>query len=390
MAAAELRPLIVLSDLHLAAGGNPVPARDAARLIAASSQHEIILAGDIFDLSLDPPQRKPSDSVVEILKQRPELRAALRAHLHGGAPVALVAGNHDASSTTAEVRSAVLSLLELTDAAPLSTAPWFVRRGNTHVEHGHLYDPDNAPTHPLALWSYATEPLGVALTRRFLAPNDALQFAHAHETTPLKGLLRAFALYRLRTPSVIARYFRTAIALCAQAGRSELLELEREVGAESIAEYAAEWGLDAAIVAQLAEAGPRPTHHRFRDVFMRLYFDRVIATLVTTAGASAGLVLASATGVGAAALGAAYLSASVMRGGNRYSGLPEQRLRDAAAGIRDVTGADLVIFGHTHREDQEPGYINSASFAYSRTGGRPFVRVDTDGRSARDLVPVAI
>ena len=69
-----------------------------------------------------------------------------------------------------------------------------------HVEHGHAYDPDNAPTHPLVVPSVATEPLGVALTRRFLAPNRAFDFAHATEITPFEALARAARVFGTRMP----------------------------------------------------------------------------------------------------------------------------------------------------------------------------------------------
>src|SRR5690606_16338269 len=114
---------------------------------------------------------------------------------------------------------ALLDALEVDRRARLEVSPWFVRRGSVHVEHGHLYDPDNAPSHPLAPWSIATEPLGIALTRRFLAPNGVFAFAHAHETTPLAGLLRTFRLYGPRAPLIVYRYFATAIRLCLEAGR---------------------------------------------------------------------------------------------------------------------------------------------------------------------------
>src|SRR5690606_21193980 len=103
-------------------------------------------------------------------------------------------------------------------------SPWFVRRGGVHIEHGHLWDRDNAPLHPLDDWSAATEPLGVALMRRFVARRGALEFAHAHDTTPVAGLARAFALYRFRAPLVIAQYFATAGALCFEAGKRRKLQ----------------------------------------------------------------------------------------------------------------------------------------------------------------------
>lgn len=388
MSSATNRPLLILSDLHLAPGGPEAPANDLAQLLRRHPDHELVLAGDIFDLSIDPPTLDPAESVAKLLRGYSDLAAALREHLSRGTPVTFVAGNHDAQAASPRAREAVLAALGVQGAAPFETSSWFVRRGGTHVEHGHLYDPDNAPSHPLALWSYSTEPLGVALTRRFLAPCQALQFAHAHETTPLKGLARAFRLYGVRTPWVIARYFATAITLCVQAGRSPELERELAEGREAIEDFARALGLDVEVVKELAQVGPRPTHHRFTDTFMRLYFDRIVAALTLTSGAALG-VAGSVTGLGTAALAAAYLSASVTRGGSRYSGLPEQRLRDAAHHIGESTGAQLVVFGHTHREDEDRGYMNSGSFVYSRRDGRPYIRVGEDGAAERCCLAVS-
>jgi len=73
-----------------------------------------------------------------------------------------------------------------------------------------------------------------------------------------------------------------------------------------------------------------------------------------------------------------YLIQSVQRTGNRYEDLPVERLRAAAARVRELTSASTVIFGHTHQVDEGPGYANSGSFGYSRHG-RPYVRVDNEG-----------
>lgn len=382
------RPLLILSDVHLGKAGPKGPAADLARLLAESPDHELVLAGDVFDLSVDPPDRAAADSVVELLKLRPELCAALGAHLNRGSPVTLVAGNHDAAITAEPVRQALLSLFGVSGAAKLSLAPWFVRRGDIHIEHGHLFDPDNAPSHPLAPWSARTEPLGVALTRRFLAPTGALQFAHAHETTPLSGLMRAFAEFGVRTPWVILRYFSTAGKLCLEAGRQPGLASEREQGRLLLGAFSELAGLEAEVLQRLSEFGAQPTHHRFRDIFMRLYFDRVLAGLGLASGAIAAAAVGSAAGTGVAALSLGYLAASTaVNGTNRYSGRPEQRLRDAAARIREVSGASVVIFGHTHREDETPGYFNSGSFVYSRKDGRPHLVVAEDGVVSRRVMP---
>ena len=92
--------------------------------------------------------------------------------------------------------------LDLPESVPLTTFPWFIRRAGVHIEHGHFYDPDNAPNHPLSQWDHRTEPLGVALTRRFIAPNGAMMFAGAYQVTPMAGFMQVLSEYRLRAPLV--------------------------------------------------------------------------------------------------------------------------------------------------------------------------------------------
>ena len=199
-------PFIVTSDLHLSAEASAGTVRDLASLLRRNPGHEFILAGDVFNLSWEAPGRSAVDAVLALIAASPELGAAFRRHLSAGAPLTFLAGNHDAGLMGVELRGALLQKLELSMDAELSIAPWFVRRGGVHIEHGHFYDPDNAPVHPLAEWSPGTEPLGIAITRRFVRPCGAHQFSHAHETTPLAGIAKAFRVYGARTPLVIAEW----------------------------------------------------------------------------------------------------------------------------------------------------------------------------------------
>jgi hypothetical protein len=51
--------------------------------------------------------------------------------------------------------------------------------------------------------------------------------------------------------------------------------------------------------------------------------------------------------------------------------------------VRRVTGAELVVFGHTHCEDEAEGYKNSASFSYTQRKGSPYLFVGRDGKAER-------
>jgi predicted phosphodiesterase len=379
-------PLIVASDVHLTRGGSERSAGRLAKLIEQRPGHEVVLAGDIFNLSLDAPSRDPSESSASIVAEYPTLATALRRHLDAGHAVTLISGNHDAGVMRSGTRDRLLQVLGATPQARLAVEPWFIRRGDVHVEHGHVYDPDNAPAHPLAAWSPETEPLGIALTRRFLAPHDAFHFAHAHHTTPLQGLTDAVKTFRGRAPMMILHYFATSSRLAAEAAVPERMAAEKARGEAAMADFASESGVSEEVVRALYRALPRPTHENFTQTFFRLYFDRVLATLGVAGGAARVLLGGVSGGVvgGAMALsGALYLHQSVKKGVDRYSSLPVKRLLEGAELVREITGAKLVIFGHTHCEDEAEGYQNSASFSYTYRRGSPYLVVDPSGRAER-------
>jgi len=309
-----------------------------------------VLAGDIFNLALAGPPR------------------------------------HDAGVVTRGTRERLLGLCDLNDDARLVIEPWFIRRGGVHIEHGHAYDPDNAPAHPLAAWSPETEPLGISLTRRFLSPHGAFTFAHAHHTTPLQGLTHAFKTFRGRAPLMVAHYFATASRLAAEAAVPERMGAEKARGAAAVENFAKRSGVPSSVVQALLGTLPRPTHEDFKRTFFRLYFDRVLATVGIAGGATRLLLGGMGGGVlgGAMALsGALYLHRSVKKGVDRYSGLPVARLHAGAELVRQVTGAKLVVFGHTHCEDEAEGYKNSASFSYTARAGSPYLVITPDGRAER-------
>ncbi|MCC6899279.1 MAG: hypothetical protein IT377_09915 [Polyangiaceae bacterium] len=367
-------PLCIVGDVHLSEASPRSVSEALAGLVEAHSGYEIVLNGDTFDLSSDPADRPAAQSVTHILAAHPEAREALGQHVERGGRLSVLAGNHDAAVATPEVADTLRRAL----GQSVDVAPWFLRRGPVHIEHGHLYDPDNAPTHPLAPWSLATEPLGVALTRRFVSRAGVWDFAHGDETTPLDGLLKTFRLYGVRAPLKVLHYFATAAALTREAGRQAGVDEERAVGARAIAELARRTGVDADALHALALESRVATHHDRGATFQRLYLDRSLATLIVL-GALGAAALGSTAGAGAAALGAGYLGWSISRGTNRYRGLLERRLDDAATRIRELTGARWVVFGHSHRVTEQSGALNPGSFAFPDGPRRRFVSVAAGG-----------
>jgi hypothetical protein len=240
--------------------------------------------------------------------------------------------------------------------------------------------------------------------RRFIAPNNAFAFAHANHTTPTSGFAQAVAHWGGKAPLVISNYFRAAISLCLEAGlHKERVRRQIVQGDARIAHHAVHVGLDPSILQSLIILAPEPTHHSFRATFQRLYFDRILAGLglVTGVGAlaSAGLgarftadrFISSAgalttTGALLAAFGGGYLALNVSKKKNRYGHAVIGQLHDAARGVAALTKSHLVVFGHTHVEVNEPGYVNLGSFGFARPE-KPFLLVDTRGHHNRSCVP---
>jgi UDP-2,3-diacylglucosamine pyrophosphatase LpxH len=357
---------IVISDLHLNSEAREQTSSAFEALLARHPRAELVLNGDVFELSAFPASDPPARVFQHILSRHPRFGAALGAHLARGAAVTFVAGNHDAALT--EISDTVSSTFRHGDRNA-SVVPWFLRRGHVHIEHGHVFDPDNAPLHPLADFASETEPLGAALMRRFIARSGAKAFAHAHETTPVQGIQRAFRLYGARAPSMIACYFQQALGLCWEAsrGRAQQREVAFVQGQGRLDDVAQRQALSTDVIRALLSIAPVPTHAHFWPLFRRLYFDSVVAGLAGT-GALAGVV----TRGGPAALfvllaSGGYLVEQSPRG--RYAGRPCRDLEAGALDIARVTGASRVVFGHTHVEADDGPYLNPGSFTY--TPGRP-------------------
>jgi hypothetical protein len=366
---------ILLSDVHLGPYPKPEVTRDLCQLLAANPGVEFVFVGDTFEFSALA-EADPELGWRRIAEANVEAFDALGEHVCSGGKLTFIAGNHDAALT----RAAHLLAARFGGAHSTRVVPWFLHLGDVHVEHGHLWDRDNAPLHPLADWSAATEPLGVALMRRFCAAQGAHQFAHAHQTTPVQGLVRTFRLFGWRAPLIVLGYFVTAFALCFEALllRPQQAAKDARRGGVRVHALAAEVGLEEQRLVRLLEVAPEPTHRRARSTFMRLYFDRIFAAI----GALVALVLLASSGITLARLatlgvGVTYLLTGFGRAG-RYPG-PVDALERASEKIRGELGARVVVFGHTHVEHASEAYVNLGSFAYCRGPGRSYASMDYRG-----------
>ncbi len=382
-----MRPLLLVSDCHLSPHRLDGTADQLARLQRSFPDAELILNGDTWDLSCETSNRTPGQTLYEWLEQTPRLRAAFTARLRRGVPIRIVAGNHDWELVQSSALEGLRSVLGVTSSAPLEITPSWLRRGDIHIEHGHVFDADNATS-----WSSGVEasrhqePLGVALTRRFIAPNGAFAFAHAHEATPLRALSQAFLRFGPTTPRLVIRYYRTAIALCAQAAGLEQEHRNRAESSRDVERVRAHASSGSSSPReddlQLKQLLPRPTHTSFRATLHRLYLDRSLAFAgsclsLATLGAPGGVGLAARACLAASA---AYAAASILRRGNRYKGHLEEALREGAQALSSLTGAEQVVFGHTHTQERIGSYANLGTFGIAAEGTRCWGRTDERGR----------
>ncbi|HVK70755.1 MAG TPA: hypothetical protein VM694_40145 [Polyangium sp.] len=384
---------VVLGDVHLTRSVPRTVSEDLARLVDAHPGARIVCAGDLFDLSADLPRLPLPRAVEAVFEAHPAAKAAFGRHLARGGELWLVSGNHDAALGLADFRSALVTALDPPAEARtrLRTTPWFFREGDLHIEHGHLYDPDNAPAHPLVVGEAS---LGVHFVEQFIAPTGAFRYLNMNDETPLRLFLSAFSFYGPRAPYVIYRYFHAAIHAMLRSGRTYQRRAEDEapLGAEEAARFIAELGIPPELVGTMLPLGARPTMASLSRTFSRLYFDRVLSTLAMSAGLSAAALGKKRAGGAAFSIGALAMTLSWARGHNRYAGSVAEQLAEGAARIADTTGARLVVFGHTHREALTERYANTASFAFPRnTPGRPYLEIEqTYGvpRAVRRYLPM--
>jgi UDP-2,3-diacylglucosamine pyrophosphatase LpxH len=150
-------PALLTSDVHLSPEHGRSTSRALAGLISEHRGADVHLVGDIFDLSLTPADGQPAHTLGRILAAHEEWVAACRQHLAAGGRLSFVTGNHDADLGEPPMAAVLHSVLQPPDDRQLSVSPWFHRHGSVHIEHGHVYDPDCAPNHPLSPADARTE-----------------------------------------------------------------------------------------------------------------------------------------------------------------------------------------------------------------------------------------
>lgn len=367
------RRWLLLSDVHLETA--PQPEREAAvrAVLEAHPGTDVVFLGDLFEFATA--TTDANAALKQLLGANPVFCAALRGHAATGARVHWVAGNHDAA--LAGLEGAARETLGI----EVSVWPWFMRVGRVHLEHGHLFDRDNAPLHPLAPWDIRDEPLGVELMRKIVVGLDARQWAHAHQTTPGQALRQAAAWFGWALPARFAQGVGrlASVSLDAVAGRWGRVRRAEAEGSARLEDYADRHGVAPEVLRQLLGSRVRPTHARFWLVFRRLYLDWVTAVVVSLFGLGGSLAAGAQWPLAATLIGGGYaLRNGVFGRQSRYPS-PLDALRLGALGIAEATDAARVVFGHTHVEEEHGPYVNLGSFGYRGERGRAYGVVTEEG-----------
>jgi hypothetical protein len=370
---------LIVGDLHLFADGDRRPAEALVALLADDPDAHVVFAGDTLDFAAEG-SRDDARATTKLLAAFPALTRTLAERASRGVTTTFLAGNHDASVASPPVLAAIHAALELSpaDRVNVRASPWFTRvgpEGDVHVEHGHVFDPDGAPAHPLA--PDIRDDVGIRILKRFVVPVGGHDLVHANAEPPLKLITRVFRTYGPRAPYIVAKYIKAAVHTATESGKRFPLEADRIEGAKRLESFAAEVELDRDVLEKLLDAHATPTMARFTSACLRLYLDRVSACAAMTLGTATALVVPPMLPVGAsvATLGALSLAASLIAGVDRYGGRAHEKLAHGAQSTIAITGARAVVMGHVHVPVDAGAYRNTGSFAFSQHGARPYIKV---------------
>jgi hypothetical protein len=348
-------------------------------LLANDPDAHVVFAGDTLDFAAEG-SNDDARAAKKLIAAFPELTRAIAERAARGVTTTFLAGNHDASVASPQVLAAIHEALGLSsaDRSNVRASPWFTRvgsRGEVHVEHGHVFDPDGAPAHPLA--PDVRDDVGIRILKRFVVPIGGHDLVHANAEPPLNLLVRVFRTYGPRAPYVVAKYIQAAVVTATESGRRFPLETDRVEGRKRMESFAAEVELDRDVLDKLVDAHATPTMARFTSACLRLYLDRVSACAAMAIGTATAIAVPPMLPIGAsvATLGALSLAASLVAGVDRYGGRASEKLASGAQSTIAITGARAVVMGHIHVPIDAGAYRNTGSFAFSADGARPYIKV---------------
>jgi UDP-2,3-diacylglucosamine pyrophosphatase LpxH len=209
----EAERLLIVSDLHLAAGPRDPFTQDAAFAAWAASRlrgdqpARLIILGDLFDFVLTPrpgqrPTIRPDGSEAGALARLESIAAAhpdvidvLAGFVDAGGRLDLVPGNHDIELTRAAVQTRLHALLGHPPPERVRVHPWILHLpGVLYAEHGHQHHDLNAFATLLAPYRHGDEldlPLGTHLAhlQMLASPAGRVRAALGLGSVCTRGLL---------------------------------------------------------------------------------------------------------------------------------------------------------------------------------------------------------
>ena len=308
----------------------------------------------------------------------PGVEDALVRFLEAGHGIVFVAGNHDAELLYPGVQRALRERLEGAGAGEaegaLSTTgaihlaalragqvhfvPWFLHEpGALWIEHGHLFDPACRTTDPLAPTrrGHLVQSLAEVATRSFTNLMPEIDYDAPDRYTGADYVRWAAARGLRFVLLVVFLYLRMVgrmLALWAAAGRVD--RAGKAAHKERLERVAANAGLQMSTLTALEEMAPPPSAATVGGVLSVTALD-----VILTFAVGAVVVLVGARAMGLALTIAAPLAVVVGAGLARQVVRRRERrvIADAMSGVAGaigaVTGAPLVLMGHSHRGSVE-------------------------------------
>ncbi|MCB9705757.1 MAG: metallophosphoesterase [Myxococcales bacterium] len=394
-AAAPVRDLLLLSDLHLGSHLKPRIRGEyvhlAARIdevlprfldhYAAQGPWVLVINGDFIDFWNIEFGRESAREGEELALRRaraafdayPGVEDALVRFLAAGNAVVFVTGNHDAELLYPGVRRAIKARLERASAAdegPASAADacrlgeaaagtvsfvsWFLHEpGALWIEHGHLFDAACATTDVLAPTRKGrlVKTLAEVATRSFTNLMPEIDY-DAPDTYTAADYARWAAARGLRFVLLVVLLYLRMVGqmLWLWVGRGRVDRQGRAAHQERLEAIAENAGLQMSTLSALQEMAPPPSTATVGGVLSVTALDVLLTLLSLTA---AGLVIAALSG-GSRALGAVIglglgvLAVRGIRRRRRKRAIADE-MSEVAIDVGRMTEVPLVLMGHSHR-----------------------------------------
>lgn len=376
----------------------------------------LVINGDMFDfvkMPLGPAAGQPVRAGSEqealrkldrILRIHRPLFMAIATFLLAGHTVTVVEGNHDAEfffdGVRGTLRQEIVRLagnqlrregqpvhLSHEVGERLVFSSWFVAQtGHYHIEHGHQYDPFCSFEHKLmpleaplgpAADAVLTQPMSHRLLPRVaeLLGNFSTHGINDLTLADIGRLLRSLGVRK--SMQLTAAYAALGALLLRQAGsrRQQGLQQMAVHQARRLRVLCAESCYSAGVLRALDKLKAPPAEYNLPTMLHLFWLDRVAAI---ACGAAIGILWRTLWGATWLQVAMVQVFAVVCAVALKAWDPPAIRtvLRDAAARISQVTGAQYVVFGHSHkpecinlfdgynvgRQSAQPHYINGGSW----------------------------